>query len=319
MTALTQMAAARPPGIADARVPCPLCGGLIHPVAGRCKHCKEDLTSYRAGRPQAAAALPALNGARTANTNTTNGVHGTNGHAAATAVPVMPVATREASQPILPPRTTARSLPVQRPHSVWRSWPMLVIAVAVVAIVAAIVIMVMPQGSAKRDGKMSAPPAPERMETNPLPEKSSQLDPWGQPGTVPQGPGVAPVPQPAPVQPTPADPDDDDNDVWGGVGQLGGGQLGGGGLGAGGASFMITALDHACAKLKSCPDVDQSTLTSVCEAVSMMPKPASPASCAAAKKCLEAIDQLSCSDAQAASPHSVFTMFNDCTLAATQC
>ena len=28
MTALTYMAAARPPGIADARVPCPLCGGL---------------------------------------------------------------------------------------------------------------------------------------------------------------------------------------------------------------------------------------------------------------------------------------------------
>lgn len=345
MTALLDMAAARPPGIADARVPCPLCGGLVHPVAGRCKHCKEDLTSFRAARPQAAVALPSLVGARTANTN---GVTGTNGHAsteattaaaAVTAVPVTPVATHEASQPILPPRTTARSLPAQRPSSAWRSWPMLVIVVAVIAIVAAIVIMVMPQDHAKQGGKMSAPPAPERMETNPLPEKQSQLDPWGQPGTVPQQPpagqpGPPGQPQvvppsalaPAPVIPTPVDPDD----AWGdadpddlGTGDILGGITGGGagtlGSGTADASFMITALDHACSKLKSCPDIDQSTLTSVCDAVAMMPKPRTQPSCPAATQCLEQIDQLSCSDVQMASPHSVFTMFNTCTVAATRC
>lgn len=313
MTALTDMAAARPPGIADARVPCPLCGGLIHPVAGRCKHCKEDLSSYRAGRPQAAAALPALLHGKPQN--------GSNGHAAATANAFVPTfVPAQDSQPILPPRTTARSVQAQRPHSMWRSWPMLVICVAVIAIVAATVIMVMPPDSKKKDGKMSAPPAPERMETNPLPEKSGQIDPWGgQPGTVPQ--------MPQPVQPVPAPPDPDDDDLWGGLGGgaggaggLGGGSLGGGGGGlGGGASFMITALDHACTKLKSCPDVDQSSLSSVCEAVSMMPKPPGPTSCVAARKCLDAIDRLDCSDAQSASPHSVFTMFNDCTLAATQC
>jgi len=340
MTALLDMAAARPPGIADARVPCPLCGGLIHPVAGRCKHCKEDLTTLRAARPQAAVALPSLVAMRTANTN---GVTGTNGHAAttaaavstATAVPVIPVATQEASQPILPPRTTARSLPAQRPSSAWRSWPMLVIVVAVIAIVAAIVIMVMPPEHAKQGGKMSAPPAPERMETNPLPEKQSQLDPWGQPGTVPQQPpaGQPGQPQvvppkaavPAPAIPTPLDPDD----AWGdtdpddlGLGGITGGGAGGIGTLGGGtadASFMITALDHACSKLKSCPDVDQSMLTSVCDAVAMMPKPRTQPSCAAAAKCIEAIDQLRCSDVQMASPHSVFTMFNTCTVAATRC
>src|SRR5215207_126382 len=101
MTALVHMAAARPPGIADARVPCPLCGGLIHPVAGRCKHCKEDLTQFRAGRPQAAAALPALNGKPVVSTN------GTNGHVVAAPIPVaMPVTHNDGSQPILPPRTT---------------------------------------------------------------------------------------------------------------------------------------------------------------------------------------------------------------------
>jgi hypothetical protein len=318
MTALTHMAAARPPAIADARVPCPLCGGLIHPVAGRCKHCKEDLTQFRAGRPQAAAALPSLNG---------NGAstRGSNGHAVAAAaatassfVPVM-LPAQDGSQPILPPRTTARSVAAVRPHSMWRSWPMLVIAVAVIAIIAATVIMVMPQDSDRKDGKMSAPPAPERMETNPLPDKQSQLDPWSQPGTVPQAPQPMP---PDPPTPMPTDPDDDD--IWGGTA---GGTLGGGGaLGGsnpfgqgGGANFMITALDHACTKLKSCPDIDQSTLTSVCEAVAMMPKPPGPTGCAAAQKCLDAIDKLSCSQAQSASPHSVFTMFDDCTRAATQC
>src|SRR5262245_2082840 len=178
MTALMDMAAARPSGIADARVPCPLCGGLIHPVAGRCKHCKEDLTTFRAGRPQAAAALPALNG----NGASTNGAIGTNGHVAATpaAVPA-PLPAREGSQPILPPRTTARSVQAQRPPSMWRSWPMLVIALAVVAIVAATVIMVLPAGRSHAGGKLSAPPAPERMETNPLPDKSSMIDPWSGP------------------------------------------------------------------------------------------------------------------------------------------
>jgi hypothetical protein len=300
------MAAARPPGIADARVPCPLCGGLIHPVAGRCKHCKEDLTSFRAGRPQAAVALPPLNGQPTAS-------NGTNGHAAAAAVPIaMPA--REGSQPILPPRTTARSV-VARPHSIWRSWPMLVIALAAIAIVAATVIMIMPPGEKKHDGKLSAPPAPERMETNPLPDQQSQIDPWSQPGTVPQ----APDPQPAPrAQPTPPDPDDD---IWGSSGGgVFGGTPGGGTLGGGnGAAFMITALDHACTRLKACPGVDQSALASVCEAVAMMPKPPAVTNCQAAQRCLDAIDHLSCQAAQTASPHSVFTMFDDCTRAATQC
>jgi hypothetical protein len=313
MTALTQMAAARPPGIADARVPCPLCGGLIHPVAGRCKHCKEDLTSFRAGRPQAAAALPALNGKPAASTN------GTNGHAVAavtaTPVPVV-VAAHEGSQPILPPRTTARSMAAARPHSIWRSWPMLVIVLAVIAIVAATVIMIIPPGGKKHDGKMSAPPAPERMETNPLPEKSSQLDPWdkSQGGGVPGGAMPAPAPQPQPAQPqapAPADPDDDD--IWGGSGGVMGGIAGGSALG--GTAFMITVLDHACTKLKSCPNSDQSTLSVLCDNVAMMPKAPNPG-CPAAQKCLDAIDHLSCSQTQASSPMELFSMFQDCSDAA---
>ena len=306
MTALMDMAAARPPGIADARVPCPLCGGLIHPVAGRCKHCKEDLSAYRAGRPQAAAALPALNGKPGQATN------GTNGHAvaAAAAVPTM-LPAREGSQPILPPRTTARSVQAQRPPSMWRSWPMLVIGLAVVAIVAATVIMVMPQGSAKPSHKVSAPPAPERMETNPLPDKSSMADPWNQPGGAPQ----QAVPPMAPVtprgQPQPPDPDDD---LWNGSANNANN------FSMNGTSaFMVNVLDHACTKFKACPDVDQSMISSICDAVGMMPKAPPPSSCQAAKRCFDAIDRMSCAQAQASSPQSVLTLFQDCTLAATQC
>lgn len=312
MTALTHMAAARPPGIADARVPCPLCGGLIHPVAGRCKHCKEDLTAHRAARPQAAAALPPLSNARPQN--------GTNGHAPATASAVATaIAPGEASQPILPPRTTARTMPTARPPSIWRSWPMLVIVLAVIAIVTATVIMVMPPDRKKADGKMSAPPAPERMQTNPLPEKQSQIDPWAPPpGSVPLTPDPQlAIPQPpSPMDPdVPAPDDPDDDDIWGGgVGGLGtpgrGGVLGSAGRGA----FMVNVLDRACKRLASCPDVDQSALAIICEQVAMIPKPPVP-TCAAAKRCLEAIDRLSCSQAQTTSPMSMFTLFDDCSAA----
>ncbi|HRC59196.1 MAG TPA: hypothetical protein PKU97_24905, partial [Kofleriaceae bacterium] len=32
----------------ELRMPCPFCGGLVHPIAGRCKHCKQDLAEHRA-------------------------------------------------------------------------------------------------------------------------------------------------------------------------------------------------------------------------------------------------------------------------------
>ena len=43
--------------------PCLACGELVHRVAGRCKHCKGDLSALRSARPAAAAALPALQAA----------------------------------------------------------------------------------------------------------------------------------------------------------------------------------------------------------------------------------------------------------------
>lgn len=300
MTALTHMAApARPPGISDARVPCPLCGGLIHPVAGRCKHCKQDLSQFRAGRPQAAAPLPSL--------ATSNG----NGQVA---VPVA-VAAHEASQPILPPRPTGRSVAAQSPHPAWRSWPVVVIVLACAAIVTAVVIMVWPPSPEANRHSLQPPPAPERMETNPLPptgqaNPTTPSDPWG--GHSQNDPPVQRhVPDPLPANPPPTQTPDD-TDVFGGIV---GGQPGG----LGQPDFMFTALGHACQKLKGCPNTDQTLLSTLCDTVSMLPNRPAPTGCAAAQRCLDAIDKLNCSQTGFANPNAVVFMFQDCTTAATRC
>src|SRR5512141_3477425 len=148
MTALASMAA-----LDDGRIPCPLCGGLVHPVAGRCKHCKQDLAALRTGRVAAAAPLPALH---------QNGVSGP----VANAMPQMiaaiaphPIAIPQAYNPnaggtVLPPRVTDRSAAVRPAKSTWKSWPMLVIVLASVAIVVAVVMMVWPPGQTDAGRKM---------------------------------------------------------------------------------------------------------------------------------------------------------------------
>src|SRR5690242_18239476 len=43
----------------EPRMACPACGGQVHPIAGRCKHCRADLNRLRAGGG-AAARAPAV-------------------------------------------------------------------------------------------------------------------------------------------------------------------------------------------------------------------------------------------------------------------
>jgi hypothetical protein len=295
-------------------VPCPLCGGLIHPVAGRCKHCKEDLTQFRTGRPQAAATLPALNGARTAvaaQTATPAYIPGTNGHAPAISgapTAVVPPA-HEGSQPILPPRPTGRSMRAQQPRAAWKSWPMLVIGVAVIAIVVAVVIMILPQDRPRAGARKLPPtPAPERMETNPLPPKASQIDPWSQPDRQ-----AAPAPVPPPRQAPPPAPDDPD-DLFGGLNGAGG--LSGGG---GAAAVMLHVVDKVCVKLKDCPDLDQTLISMTCDQLKAFPKPPLPANCPAAQRCLDAVDGMSCNSATGTSPLTVMYQISECTAALTDC
>lgn len=298
MTALENMAAAaRPPGLGDARVPCPLCGGLIHPVAGRCKHCKEDLSTYRQGRPQAAAALPSLNGHAVAAASVPVPI----------AVPIVIPTAREGSAPILPQRPTGRSIAAQRPGGgLLRNWPMLVIGVAVLAIITAVVIMVLPEDKArsKRIGK-PPPPAPERMDSSPIPPKASQLDPWDQPGAPPS---VAPVPDPNP--PPQVDPYDDPGDPSDPLAGFGG---------TGGTAVMFAMAEHACTKMKSCPGVDQTMLSLACDQFKAIPKPPMPQGCSAAKRCLDAIDSMDCSQASSTNPIGAVYLLKDCSSAMTDC
>jgi hypothetical protein len=271
-----------------------LCGGLIHPVAGRCKHCKEDLSALRAGRPAAAAPLPALQGR--------------------SAVPVaVPVA--EASQPILPPRPTGSGVAVQAPRSAWKSWPALVIALAAVAIVGAVVIMVWPHHEPGSSHSLAPPPAPERMDTDPLPPpgagNANGADPWSNNAPHSQ---VTPRSTPDPLPAQPAQPQDDDQFGFGGI-------TGGTNLGLGGATspdFMLAALGHACKKLKTCPNADD-TLNTLCDTYMAFPQAAPPSTCAEAKRCLDAIDNMSCSQSGYGSPLAVVNMFQDCTKAITSC
>lgn len=316
VTALSNMAAAaRPPGIGDARVPCPLCGGLVHPVAGRCKHCKEDLSSLRANRPQAAAVLPALNG-RTVATHVAG--NGTSVHAAAAAAPVAaPVAIAgEGSAPILPQRTTGRSMSAQRARgSLLRNWPMIVIILAMLAIVTAVVIMVLPadrKGGGKR--QLMPTPAPDRMQT----------DPWAQPGgpgtNGPQG-SITPDPQPQPrITPdpprpaTPPDDPDDPDDLYGGLG----GPSGMGGMIGGAGSFAINLADAACKKLKSCPNADSLVTDQMCQGIATMPKPAL-GSCASGQRCLDAIERMDCDITNGTRALNDMMSLGDCARAMTEC
>lgn len=319
-------AAARPPGIGDARVPCPLCGGLIHPVAGRCKHCKEDLSTLRAGRPQAAAVLPALNGKAGQPAAAPVAGNGTSVHAGPVAAAPVAIPARDGSAPILPQRVTGRDMEAARPRRILENWPLIVIVLAVIAIVTAVVIMVLPASSAARGGKkgLLAPPAPDRMETSPLPEKSSQADPW-QSGPAPN---AAPDPQqPTPPDPQPRatpdpprqpDPNSDPDDLFG---NLGGGSAFDQMLQSMNGTFALTMLNAACTKLQSCPGTSGGTVAMMCSSLTNFPHPALPANCPSARRCMEAIDKMDCNSSLATGtdPFAAMMLVQDCATAATQC
>ena len=320
------MATARPPGPNEARVLCPVCGGLIHPIAGRCKHCKTDLSAFRAQRPQAAAQLPALAQRpepalpipqqHASIPQQVNG--GGNGHSAPTlaAGPAAPSPwappsaheayqaqnpaagsnppaitpsqlAQEASQPILPPRPSGMSWThMQRqapPRSAWRSWPMVVIIVAMIAIVTAVVIMVWPTSSRAdidKKGNLDPPPAPERMDNKPTTTpKAPADDPWGPSGAI---------------DPTkPADP------------------LAPAAAGVDSSEAMAEAgFKHLCDRLAQCSNVG--AMQALCATAPNTPPP----NCAAARRCLEHIDTLSCTmstdDDPIAVVQSLITKVPDC-------
>jgi hypothetical protein len=322
-------------GPADARIPCPLCGGLIHPIAGRCKHCKNDLRSMRSTRPAAAAQLPALHHAAPAPAVNghargpmaeaaprVNGYHAAPPHdppppslvqAVAAAAPI-PMAIHHGpadAVAILPPRPTGRfTAPAPRASS-WKSWPVIVIVLAVIAIVTAIVLMLFPPGGAPRDEgtNNSLQPAPDRMDTNPTPSTprqppSTNPDPWSRRGG---GSPSAPTP--------PDDPDIDAPDVDDALAtrdpfsRRGGG---GGALGMQSTSMLYSIVRHACTRITTCGTTTPQT-KQLCDLYTRVPS-VSPPSCPAATRCLRSIDEMSC-DLKIEDASSVLQLkdkFTDC-------
>jgi hypothetical protein len=327
-------AAARAPGPADARTPCPLCGGLIHPIAGRCKHCKGDLSALRSARPAAAAALPALQAAPAPPAPTvpdpyaiahahSNGHGNGHGHARAgyQAQPNVPLPVQvahaaaafaqvDAVHAILPPRPTGR-MPVTAARSIWKSWQVIVIVLAVIAIVTAVVLMVWPPNRNPDPGAPGAVqpmPAPERMDTNPSPSTpppsapSSSNDPWSNRGASPPGHQPAPdVDDPGLANP---------NDPFSRRGGNRAGSLGS--LGSGG-TFMIAMMSHACERFSQCGTIDR-VFKATCDVYARQLPRAAPPSCDAAQRCLDHIDALDCDASMndTAALARLMTQFSDC-------
>jgi hypothetical protein len=320
-----------------------MCGGLIHPIAGKCKHCKGDLAGLRGGRPAAAQQLPSIiatNGATPISNGHANGhspysgnhtpTNGANGHSAYAPVPMaaqhvaMPMQLarhyEEHSAPILPPRPTGRQAIPNGPRAAWwKSWPLIVILLAVVAIVTAVVLMVWPPGkSAAAEGEPTKAnkmlPTPERMETNPLPPRSDNSppaksgDPWNdnQPGAKIDI------------------PDDPDDDLAGGGTAPGGAQpqppRGRSPITGGGAVMLEVSL-HFCDRAATCSN--DTLLQALCDQTKSSMKifdVQPPTSCQSRTKCLEHVDALDCSlDFTTSALTQLTTKVQDCVEAITRC
>lgn len=316
-----------PPDLRDGRVPCPLCGGLLHPIAGKCKHCKADLTAYRTVRPAASAPLPALTQpAQPAQPAAANGQHvqAPDAHAvlpAALGGPAGPVAY-DPAQPILPPRPPTRMPTAQPAPPLWRSWPVFVIVVATMAIVAAVVLMVWPSHGQGGKRALQPPPAPERMDTQTppvtpkvtpkidapaTPSQSPQgsADPWGMRTPDPQDPSAA-LDDPdnasggsvsaAPARATdPVDPADPDLDALDPIHPPRGSASPRRRLSLNRTGMLAGAVQaHLCQKLVDCAHGDAQTRRA-CSSGRSVPD-ALLASCPAARRCLESIDAMTCTD-----------------------
>ena len=186
------------PALAENRTACPACGQLIHPIAGRCKHCKVDLTHHRAG-PAGNAPRPRL--------VALGGEAATASAPAATTSAAAPAAIAPA--PALTYVDDAR--PAREPAGGgWsRRWPILVAVIAVAAIVVSLAFLVFDLGGGgnkKKKGPLSGSlgPAPEATPADPAPHTVPTP-------RMPDGrtPTPAPVPRadPRPAPPAPADPD----------------------------------------------------------------------------------------------------------------
>jgi hypothetical protein len=180
----------------------------------------------------------------------------------------------------------------------WRNWPVVVIILAVIAIATAVVLMLWPPAKAANadSRKLPPPPAPERMDTNPLPPSdpgAGLTPPGGDPWSNRRG--VPPVTPPPPDDPddTQIDPSDVLKDPFA---NPGGGNFGGlgnspfGNLGT--SSLALGVIKRTCDRIKSCPGSSAASMCSMMEqSLGQLPLPPPP-TCASAQRCLAQIDRL---------------------------
>lgn len=167
--------------------------------------------------------------------------------------------------PAVSPAVAFTSVIGARPRGRWsRRWPLLVAAVAAIAIVASIAVLVLGGGGKRAHKRRSLGPAPDRMQTDQLP-----TDPWARgsgSATDPTAGTLVPPTRAPDLNPDDQPPDDDDLDLGGVVGGVPGTGLGGGGTVPtldSAAQFFGTAIDVTCQRLAAC--WGDANATTVCE------------------------------------------------------
>jgi len=252
----------------------------------------------------------------------------------------MPVAAaHDTSQPVLPPRPTLRGQTAEPRAPGWRNWPVLVIILATLAIVAAVALMIWPGDRRDLDDKhrLGPPPAPDRMQTAPEiqqpqvpnqqapavpPQNGATRDPWTGQIDPPQDLGGNPLGK--------ADKDDkDDTDIDDSqdlslvdpfsTPRPPSAALGRRHLQVNGRGMMwLAILTHACRKMIQCGTSDPA-VQSACDDVARTPS-SPPANCAAAARCLRHIDTMSCGNQidDLSQLSRLMMQFRDCA-DATQC
>lgn len=145
-------------------IPCPACGGPVHPIASRCKHCKADLLTMREQAARAARAermgapvpgqpAPLQNGPALRQTHKASPPPMAARRDQTPAPTPAPTTTRAASpRPLTPAPVVVYAQP-----SAWsRRWPIAVSAVAIAAIAVSLVLLL-------RDGDGENDGTPERI------------------------------------------------------------------------------------------------------------------------------------------------------------
>ena len=336
-----------------------MCGGLIHPIAGKCKHCKGDLAGVRGGRPAAAQALPSIiatnsaalnastnghassyappglspNGASYNGTNGLNGTNGSghsNGHRAYTPSPMaaqhvaMPMQLarqyeEHAGPSILPPRPTGRMPQAASPRTAW--WKSWPLIVIVLAVLAIVTaVVLMVWPPGKSAAAEGEPTKANKMLPTPERMETNPLPPKDQPPAK-SGDPWNDNNQPGARIDIPDDPDDD---LAGGTPTPppppGRPSTGRSSITGSGAVMLEVSL-HFCDRAATCSNDDM--LKALCDQTKSSMKlfdVQPPTSCASRTRCLQHVDTLDCTvDFSMSGLTQLTTKVQDCVEAVTRC